>query len=67
MAISRRTLLTSAAAVGALSASGQIFAPAIAQNKPLRIGILAPRAGIAAAPGENGIRATQWAVERFNS
>ena len=67
MAISRRTLLTSAAAVGALSVSGQVFAPAIAQNKPLRIGILAPRAGIAAAPGENGIRATQWAVERFNA
>src|SRR5476649_1276032 len=67
MAISRRTLLTSAAAVGALSASGQIFAPALAQNKPLRIGILAPRSGIAAAPGENGIRATQWAVERFNA
>src|ERR1039458_5565849 len=67
MAISRRTLLTSAAAVGALSVSGQVFAPAIAQNKPLRIGILAPRAGIAAAPGENGIRATQWAVERYNA
>ena len=40
-----------------------VFAPAIAQNKPLRIGILAPRSGIAAAPGLNGIRATQWAVE----
>ena len=67
MAISRRMLLTSAVAAGALSASGQVFAPAIAQNKPLRIGILAPRAGIAAAPGENGIRATQWAVERYNA
>ena len=63
MALSRRKLLKSAAAAGALSMSG-IFAPAIAQNKPLRIGILAPRSGIAAAPGENGIRATQWAVER---
>jgi branched-chain amino acid transport system substrate-binding protein len=67
MAITRRSLLTSAAAVGALSLSGGVFAPALAQNKPLRIGILAPRAGIAAAPGENGIRATQWAVERFNA
>ena len=66
MAISRRTLLQSAAA-GAVSASGEVFAPAIAQNKPVRIGILAPRSGIAAAPGENGIRATQWAVERFNA
>ena len=67
MAISRRRLLASAAAVGALSASGRVFGPAIAQNKPLRVGILAPRSGIAAAPGLNGIRATQWAVERYNA
>jgi len=63
MALSRRRFLASAAAV---SASG-VFAPAIAQNNPLRIGILAPRSGIAAAPGLNGIRATQWAIERYNA
>ena len=63
MALSRRKFLASAAAV---AASG-VFAPAIAQNNPLRIGILAPRSGIAAAPGLNGIRATQWAVERYNA
>jgi branched-chain amino acid transport system substrate-binding protein len=67
MAISRRTLLKSAAATGALAASGEVFAPALAQNKPLRIGILAPRSGVVAAPGEDGIRATQWAVERYNA
>ena len=67
MALSRRSLLKSAAAVGALAVSGEVFAPAIAQARPVRIGILAPRSGIAAAPGENGIRATQWAVERFNA
>src|SRR5439155_21505133 len=67
MTLSRRSLLKSAAAVGALTASAEVFAPAIAQNKPVRIGILAPRSGIAAAPGENGIRATQWAVERLNA
>src|SRR5215510_13320555 len=67
MAFSRRTFLKTTAAVGALSASGAVFAPAIAQNKPVRIGILAPRSGIAAAPGENGIRATQWAAERYNA
>src|SRR5919205_2167797 len=66
MAVSRRTLLKSAAAAGALSLGG-LAAPALAQNKPVRIGILAPRSGIAAAPGENGIRATQWAAERFNA
>src|SRR5262250_209354 len=63
MALSRRRFVASASAV---AASG-VFAPAIAQNSPLRIGILAPRSGIAAAPGLNGIRATQWAVERYNA
>jgi branched-chain amino acid transport system substrate-binding protein len=67
MSITRRKLLQATAAVGALSAVGEVFSPAIAQNKPLRIGILAPRSGIAASPGENGIRATQWAIERFNA
>src|ERR1051325_9900883 len=65
MAISRRTLLGSAAAVGALAVSGEIFSPAIAQDKPVRIGSLAPLSGRAAAPGENGIRATRWATEKF--
>jgi branched-chain amino acid transport system substrate-binding protein len=63
MALSRRRFVASASAV---AASG-VFAPAIAQNSPLRIGILAPRSGIAAAPGLNGIRATEWAVERYNT
>ncbi len=67
MPVTRRRLLASAAAVGVVSASGGVFSPAIAQNKPLRVGILAPRSGIAAAPGLNGIRATQWAVERYNA
>jgi len=67
MRFSRRAFLKSAAGIGALSAAGAVSAPALAQEKPVRIGILAPRSGIAAAPGENGIRATQWAVERFNA
>ena len=40
--------------------------PAIAENKAVRIGNLAPRSGIAATPGENGIGTTQSAIERFN-
>jgi branched-chain amino acid transport system substrate-binding protein len=63
MALSRRRFVASASAV---AASG-VFSPAIAQNSPLRIGILAPRSGIAAAPGLNGIRATEWTVERYNA
>src|SRR5436305_4024534 len=67
MTITRRKLLASAATVGAAAAAGAVFAPAIAQNTPLKIGILAPRSGIAAAPGENGIRAAQWAAEKYNA
>src|SRR5438552_15912767 len=67
MAISRRTLLKSTAAVGAVALPGHFPAPAIAQSAPLRIGILAQRSRIAAGPGENGIRATQWAAGRDNA
>lgn len=43
-----------------------ISAPALAQEKPLRIGIIAPRSGVAGTAGECGIRAVQWAAERMN-
>ena len=67
MLFSRRSMLKSMTAAGALTAAGSFPAPSIAQAKPVRIGVLAPRSGIAAGPGENGIRATQWAVEKFNA
>ena len=69
MKFTRRNLLKSAAAVGAVAAvpGSGIFAPAIAQNKPLKIGVLAPRTGLAASPGISGIRAAEWAVEKMNA
>jgi branched-chain amino acid transport system substrate-binding protein len=67
MRVSRRTLLKSAAAVGALSLANGVAAPALAQAGPVKIGILAPRSGIAASAGEAGIRAAQWATEKFNA
>src|SRR5947209_17884879 len=67
MKLSRRTVLKSIAATGAAATSPGVFAPAIAQAKPCRLGILAPRTGIAASPGISGLRATEWAVERFNA
>ena len=66
MALSRRSILKSMTAAGALAASTSFPVPLLAQSKPVRIGVLAPRSGVAAGPGENGIRATQWAVEKFN-
>src|ERR1700722_14777741 len=55
------------AATGLLAGvAPRLFAPALAQDKPLRIGIIAPRSGAAGTAGECGIRAVQWAAERMN-
>ena len=62
----RRAFSKLAGAGIAATAMPQVFAPAIAQNKPLKIGILAPRSGVAGTAGECGIRAVQWAAERMN-
>ena len=62
----RRAFSKLAGAGIAAAAIPQVFAPAIAQNKPLKIGILAPRSGVAGTAGECGIRAVQWAAERMN-
>lgn len=62
----RRTILKSIAAGGAAAVAPGVFAPAIAQNSPLKIGILTPRTGIAASPGISGLRGCEWAVEHFN-
>ncbi|HET7154479.1 MAG TPA: ABC transporter substrate-binding protein, partial [Hyphomicrobiaceae bacterium] len=67
MKLSRRSVLKSIAATSAAATSPGVFAPAIAQAGPVKIGILAPRTGIAASPGISGLRATEWAVERFNA
>ncbi len=67
MKLSRRTLLKSMAAASALASPATVFSPAIAQNKPLKIGVLTPRTGLAASPGISGLRATEWAVEKFNA
>jgi len=63
----RRSVVKGMATAGVAAASPQVFAPAIAQAKPCRIGVLAPRTGIAASPGISGLRAAEWAVERFNA
>jgi branched-chain amino acid transport system substrate-binding protein len=48
------------------AAAPRMFAPALAQDKPLRLGIIAPRSGAAGTAGECGIRAVQWAADRMN-
>ncbi len=64
----RRKVLKALGAGGAaIAASPYLSFPAIAQNAPLRIGIIAPKAGIAGTIGECGLRGTLYAVERINA
>jgi len=53
--LTRRSLLASgtAAAAGLTIAPTAIFAPAVAQAKPLRVGVLAPLSGVYASLGAN--------------
>ncbi len=41
-------------------------APAFAQNRPLKVGVLAPKSGVAAYIGSNGLRAMEWTVKKIN-
>ena len=66
MKITRRAFSRLAGAGVAAAAAPRLFAPAIAQEKPFKIGIIAPRSGVAGTAGECGIRAVQWAAERMN-
>src|ERR1044072_5553715 len=66
MKITRREFSRLAGAGVVAAAAPKPFAPALAQDKPLRIGIIAPRSGAAGTAGECGIRAVQWAAERMN-
>ena len=64
----RRKALKVIAGAGVVAATQPLMSfPAIAQNTPLKIGIIAPRAGIAGTIGECGLRGTQFAVDRINA
>jgi branched-chain amino acid transport system substrate-binding protein len=66
MRTTRRSFLKVAA--GAAAAAGRLSpAPARAQNPPVRIGVLAAKAGVTAPVGESGLRGTQFAVDRINA
>src|SRR2546425_7301975 len=71
MAASRREFLKTA---GAAAAVGALGFPAVARaqvrpgvpSDPVKIGIIAIRAGIAAPVGTAGLRGTEWWTDRFN-
>src|SRR5438132_14175124 len=64
----RRKILKAIGGAGAVAAAQPLLSfPAIAQTGPLRIGIIAPKAGIAGTIGECGLRGTQFAVDHINA
>jgi branched-chain amino acid transport system substrate-binding protein len=68
MTTSRRKVLKAIGGAGAMLAAQPFMSfPALAQAKPLRVGIIAPKAGIAGTIGECGLRGTMYAVERINA
>jgi branched-chain amino acid transport system substrate-binding protein len=67
MSTSRRRFLKGAGAVTAVSAIGGVPLVARAQAKtPVKVGVVAIRAGIAAPVGTAGLRGTEWWAERVN-
>jgi len=62
MKLSRRTFTQATLGAAAISVGGPLFA----QDRPLRLGLLAPRSGVAAFQGEDSIRAVRWGVDRIN-
>jgi len=64
MNLKRRQILQ---AMGAAAATSYVGAPAFAQNTPIKVGIIAPKAGIAGTIGECGLRGTEFAVARINA
>jgi branched-chain amino acid transport system substrate-binding protein len=68
MRMTRRQFLK---ASGAATAAGAVVrlhpVPAFAQSGPVKIGVLAAKAGVIAPVGESGLRGTLWAVERINA
>lgn len=63
----RRQFVKGVGALGAAAVLPGVSAPAIAKDNPLKIGILSPRGGVMASVGQQGRRATQWAVDRINA
>ena len=63
----RKVLQAIGGAGAAIAAQPYLSFPAIAQSQPLRVGIIAPKAGIAGTIGECGLRGTLFAVDRINA
>ncbi|MGH7321813.1 MAG: ABC transporter substrate-binding protein [Candidatus Rokuibacteriota bacterium] len=67
MRTTRRSFLKFLGAGAAAAGVRLDTAPALAQSGPVKIGVLAIKAGVAAPVGESGLRGVQWATDRINA
>jgi len=67
MRTTRRQFLALTAGATAAAAARLEIAPAFAQSTPVKLGVLAAKAGVLAPVGESGLRGVQWAAERVNA
>jgi branched-chain amino acid transport system substrate-binding protein len=67
MRTTRRQFLALTAGATAAAAARLEIAPAFAQSTPVKLGVLAAKAGVLAPVGESGLRGVQWATERINA
>ncbi|MGH7319222.1 MAG: ABC transporter substrate-binding protein, partial [Candidatus Rokuibacteriota bacterium] len=67
MVTTRRQFLRLVGGVSATLTAGLDGRRAFAQAGPIRVGVLAAKAGVTAPVGESGLRGTQFAVDRINA
>jgi branched-chain amino acid transport system substrate-binding protein len=67
MRLTRRRFLTLSGAGAVAVALPLDAAPAFAQSGPVRVGVLAAKAGVTAPVGESGLRGVQFATDRINA
>jgi branched-chain amino acid transport system substrate-binding protein len=67
MRTTRRHFLTLTGGAAAAATLRLDVAPAAAQAGPVKLGVLAAKAGVTAPVGESGLRGVQWATERINA
>jgi branched-chain amino acid transport system substrate-binding protein len=67
MRTTRRHFLALTGTAAAATALRLDAVPAFAQSGPVKIGVLAAKAGVLAPVGESGLRGVQWAAERINA
>jgi branched-chain amino acid transport system substrate-binding protein len=67
MTTTRRNFLKGLGGAAVAAGTRLDAAPAFAQSGPIKIGVLAIKAGVAAQTGEFGLRGVQWAADRINA